>query len=64
VKVSAVLHNLLVGHHIVPKSWLSLEDLIDPDVVDDLDETFYLSSFSSGSGISSHGNLCEEVQTF
>jgi hypothetical protein len=43
VKVSAVLHNLLVDRHTIPKSWLSLEDLTDPDLSDDLDELIYLS---------------------
>jgi hypothetical protein len=29
VKVAAVLHNLLVDHHTIPKTCISLEDLID-----------------------------------
>jgi hypothetical protein len=49
VKVSAVLHNLLVDHHTIPMSWLSLEDLTDPELPDDLDELFYLSPTSTGS---------------
>ena len=58
VKVSVVLHNLLVDHHTIPKSWLSLEDLTEPDLPGDLDELFYLSPTSTGS---SHR---EEVHNF
>ena len=43
VKASAVLHNLFVRKHAVPKSWLSMEDLMEPDFDDDLDENLYLS---------------------
>jgi hypothetical protein len=43
VKASAVLHNLFVHKHAVPKSWLSMEDLMEPDFDDDLDENLYLS---------------------
>jgi hypothetical protein len=50
VKVSAVLHNLLVDHHTIPKSWLPLEDLTDPELPDGLDKLFYLSPTSTGSG--------------
>jgi hypothetical protein len=38
VKASAVLHNLFVRKHAVPKSWLSMEDLMEPDFDVDLDE--------------------------
>jgi hypothetical protein len=31
VKVSAVLHNLFVGTHAVPKSWLSADDILDSE---------------------------------
>jgi hypothetical protein len=43
VKASAVLHNLFVCKHAVPKSWLSMEDLVEPDFDDDLDENLFLS---------------------
>ena len=43
VKASAVLHNLFVRKHAVPKSWLSMDDLVEPDFDDDLDENLYLS---------------------
>jgi hypothetical protein len=43
VKASAVLHNLFVCKHAVPKSWLSMDDLVEPDFDDDLDENLYLS---------------------
>jgi hypothetical protein len=58
VKVSVVLHNLLVDHHTIPKSWLSLEDLTEPDLPGDLDELFYLSPTSTGS------SRREEVHNF
>jgi hypothetical protein len=44
VKVSAVLHNLLVDHHTI--SWLSLEDLKDPKLSDDLDDFFIYLKYS------------------
>jgi hypothetical protein len=37
VKASAIIHNLFVQQHTVPKSWLSLDDLIDVDWEGDLD---------------------------
>ncbi len=40
VKASAVLHNLFVDQLTVPKSWLSLDDLINPDFEDNQDEEF------------------------
>jgi hypothetical protein len=43
VKASAVLHNLLVHKHVVPKSWLSFEELVEPDFDDNLDENLFLS---------------------
>jgi hypothetical protein len=50
VKASAVLHNLFVEQHTVPKSWLSMDDLIDADWDDDLDEELYLSPTITVSG--------------
>ncbi len=38
-----MLHNLFVHKHAVPKSWLSMEDLVEPDFDDDLDENLCLS---------------------
>jgi hypothetical protein len=43
VKASSVLHNLFVHKLDVPKSWLSMEDLVEPDFDDDLDENLYRS---------------------
>jgi hypothetical protein len=43
VKASAVLHNLFVDQHKVPKSWLSFDDILDPDFDNDLDKELYLS---------------------
>ncbi len=43
VKAAAVLHNLLVGLHEVPKSWFGQDDLVEPDRVVQLDEEIYLS---------------------
>jgi hypothetical protein len=44
VKASAVLHNLFAEQHTVPKSWLSVDDLINMDWEDDLDEDLFLST--------------------
>jgi hypothetical protein len=43
VKVAAVLHNLFVQKHEVPKSWFSSDDLVESDLVPELDEKIYLS---------------------
>jgi hypothetical protein len=63
VRASGVLHNLFVNHHKVPKSWLSLDDLLDPDFDDDLDEQLYLSQNLSGTA-RSEGTCHEEVHNF
>jgi hypothetical protein len=63
VKASAVLHNLFVDRHTVPKSWLSLEDLINPDFKDEVDEELYLLQTLIGSG-HSEGTHHEEVHNF
>ena len=63
VKASAVLHNLFVDQHTLPKSWLSLDDLINPDVGDDPDEEFYLSACLRANG-NSDGTRREEVHNF
>ena len=63
VKASAVLHNLFVDQHTLPKSWLSLDDLIKPDVEDDLDEEFYLSACLQANA-NSDGTRREEVHNF
>ncbi len=60
VKASAVLHNLFVGSHTVPKSWLSLEELIIPDFDDELDSDEYLSSMTG----QPEGTCCEEIHNF
>ncbi len=43
VKSSAVLHNLFVHKHAIPKSWLSMENLMEPDFDDVLDENIFES---------------------
>ncbi len=63
VKASAVLHNLFVDQHTLPKSWLSLDDLINPDIEDDLDEEFYLSACLQATG-SSDGTCVKKCITF
>jgi len=63
VKALAVLHNLFIGHHLVPKSWLSLDDLIVHDIEDELDETCFLSSNLANRGCS-NGTRREEVHNF
>jgi hypothetical protein len=63
VKASAVLHNLFVDQHTLPKSWLSLDDLINPDVEDDLDEEFYFLASLRANG-SSDGTRRGEVHNF
>jgi hypothetical protein len=37
VKVSAILHNLLVKHHTVPQTWFSKMDNLDVNVEEELD---------------------------
>jgi hypothetical protein len=64
VRASGVLHNLFVNHHKVPKSWLSLDDLLDPDFDDDLDEELYLSENLRCISAPSEGTHPEEVQNF
>jgi hypothetical protein len=63
VRASGVLHNLFVNHHKVPKSWLSLDDLLDPDYDDDMDEQLYLSPNLSKKA-RSEGTRREEVHNF
>jgi hypothetical protein len=43
VKVSAILHNLLVRRHTVPQTWFSKMDNVDVDVEEELDADNYLS---------------------
>jgi hypothetical protein len=63
VKALAVLHNLFVEQHSVPKSWLSVDYLINSDWDDDLDEDLFLSPSLP---VSSHSEAKrqEEVQNF
>ncbi len=63
VKASAVLHNLFVDQHTVPKSWLSLDDLTNPDFEDEIDEELYLSPTLIGSS-RAEGTRREEVHNF
>jgi hypothetical protein len=60
VKVSAVLHNLFVGKHCVPKSWLSTNDLHDTDMEDELDEELFLSEHMNATR-GNEGTRCAEV---
>jgi hypothetical protein len=63
VKASAVLQNLFVGKHCVPKSWLSMDDLHETDMEDELDEELFLSEHMNAT----HGNegiQCAEVHNF
>jgi hypothetical protein len=60
VKVSAVLHNLLVRQHTVPQTWFSKMDNVDVDVEEELDADNYLS-------VNCHANHTmrrEEVHNF
>ena len=60
VKVSAVLHNLLVRRHTVPQTWFSKMDNVDVDIEEELDADNYLS-------VNCHGNHTtrqEEVHNF
>ncbi len=43
-----MLHNLFVGSHSVPKSWLSMDDLLSPDFYDELDSNEFLSENLTG----------------
>ncbi len=63
VKASAVLHNLFEEQHTVPKSWLSVDDLLNPDWEDDLDEDLFLSLSLPVHG-RSEANRREEVHNF
>ncbi len=60
-KASAVLHNLFVGTHPVPKSWLSVEDLISPDFDDELKSDEFLNPDLTGHPEGTHH---EEVYSF
>ncbi len=61
VKASAVLHNLFVGSHPVPKSRLTMDDVIHPDFDDDLKPNEFLSSNLTGHPEGTHR---EEVHNF
>jgi hypothetical protein len=63
VKASAIIHNLFVQQHTVPKSWLSLDDLIDADWEGDLDADLYLSPTVTMSNLSDAARR-EEVHNF
>jgi hypothetical protein len=60
VKASAVLHNLFGSCHAVPKSWLSMENLISPDFDDEVNSDEFLSENLTGH---SEGIPHEEVLT-
>ena len=63
VKASAIIHNLFVQQHTIPKSWLSLDDLIDADWEGDLDADLYLSPTVTMSNLSDAARR-EEVHNF
>ena len=43
VKASANFHNTFVRKYVVPKSWLSIDDLHEQDMKHDLNEEIFLS---------------------
>ncbi len=61
VKASVVLHNLFVALHQVPKSWLTMDDLISPEFYDELKSDEFLSLDLTGCP---EGTRCEEVHNF
>ena len=63
VKVAAVLQNLFVQKHEVPKSWFSSDDLVESDLVPELDDEIYLSP-SLLLLRASEGTRREEVHNF
>ncbi len=63
MKASAIIHNLFVQQHTVPKSWLSLDDLIDADWEGDLDADLYLSTTVTMCNLSDAARR-EEVHNF
>lgn len=61
VKAAAVLHNLFVGTHPIPKSWLSWDDLISPDFDVELKSDEFFSLDLTGH---LEGTCHEEVHNF